>query len=177
MSKKICISGYYGFDNFGDESLLKVLIENLKNLKEKVDITVFSHNPENTAAIYNVKSAYTFNLFDVICSIIKSDYLISGGGSLLQDVTSIKSLLYYLFVIFIAIIFHKKVIIFAQGIGPINNNLLKTLTVFLLKKAYFISVRDNNSFDLLSKYNIKADIFPDPVWNIKVNKTINKRIE
>ena len=38
MAKKVVISGYYGSDNFGDETILKVLVDKLK--EEKVDITV-----------------------------------------------------------------------------------------------------------------------------------------
>ena len=46
MAKKVVISGYYGSDNFGDETILKVLVDKLK--EEKVDITVLSLNPEKT---------------------------------------------------------------------------------------------------------------------------------
>lgn len=42
MTKKICISGYYGFDNFGDETILNVLTENLKQFSCNPEITVFS---------------------------------------------------------------------------------------------------------------------------------------
>ena len=48
----------------------------------------------------------------------KCDILVSGGGSLLQDATSVKSLFYYLWVIFMAQFYKKQVLIFAQGIGP-----------------------------------------------------------
>ena len=171
MTKKICISGYYGFDNFGDETILKVLVENLKQLNSAYEITVFSSNPEKTAKVHNVKSVRTFNIKEIIKALKETDCLISGGGSLLQDVTSAKSLLYYLFVIGISQLFKKKTIIFAQGIGPLNNPFLRFLTMNLLKKADYITVRDNNSFDLLSKYNIKAIKCDDPVWNIQLSAT------
>ena len=49
-----------------------------------------------------------------------SELIISGGGSLLQDVTSKRSLLYYLSIIGLGKLFGKKVMLFAQGIGPIR---------------------------------------------------------
>ena len=63
MAKKICISGYYGFDNFGDETILKVLIDNLKQFKEKPQITVFSSNPAKTSTELEVNSVKSFNAF------------------------------------------------------------------------------------------------------------------
>lgn len=168
MTKKVCISGYYGFDNFGDETILKLLIENLKQNKNVNEITVFSVNPLKTAKKLDVNSFYTFNPFSVAVSILKTDYLISGGGSLLQDVTSAKSLIYYLAVIFTAWLSGKKIIIFAQGIGPIKNILLKQITMFFLKRAVYISVRDENSLKLLGENNIKnVQLCFDPVWNIE----------
>ncbi len=175
MNKKICISGYYGFDNFGDETILKILVDNLKTFIELSDITVFSANPKKTSETLEVRSIHTFNPFLVLSAIFKTDYLISGGGSLLQDKTSIKSLIYYLSVFIAAFLSGKKVIIFAQGIGPINNIILKNLTLFLLKKALYITVRDEESFKLLSDYGIKnVEKCSDPAWNITVKKSEKK---
>ena len=85
---KYVISGYIGFDNFGDEAIASVLISNLKkNGVEK--ITVLSSNPEKTAKLYDVSSEYFLKFFKPI---LNTDVLISGGGSLLQDITSLKSL-------------------------------------------------------------------------------------
>ena len=132
MSKNVIISGYYGSDNFGDEMILKVLIDKLKQFD--INITVLSLNPEKTKALYKVNTVKSFDILKVIFTILKSDILISGGGSLLQDSTSVKSLFYYLFVIKIAEFFHKKVMIFAQGIGPIKNKFGESLCKKLLKK-------------------------------------------
>ena len=177
MTKKICISGYYGFNNFGDETILKVLIENLKKFKNTPQITVFSSNPNKTSKIHNVTSVGSFNISSVIKELYNCDCLISGGGSLLQDVTSSKSLIYYIGIIALAQIFQKEVIIFAQGIGPINNKILKKITKFMLKKAKYITVRDTNSLNLLKQWGINAILCNDPVWNITINsKKQNNKI-
>lgn len=164
MTKKICISGYYGFDNFGDEVILKTLVENIKKYLSDCSITVFSSNPVKTTAHLGVQSVYTFNVFAVLFNIIKSDCLISGGGSLLQDTTSKNSLLYYLFVLSVAKLFRKKTIIFAQGIGPIKSRILEKITAKIIKKAEYITVRDKNSIEWLKKWEIEGNLCNDPVW-------------
>ena len=39
---KILISGYYGFNNIGDESILRTVIDNLREKLADIDITVLS---------------------------------------------------------------------------------------------------------------------------------------
>lgn len=163
---KIVVSGYIGFDNFGDESILEVLLDNLKS--NGAEITVISSNPQKTKLIHGVKTCKTFNLGAIIFSMLKTDILISGGGSLLQDKTSLKSLLYYLFIIWCAKLFGKKVIIFAQGIGPIKNPFAKFLTKYTLKSCNLQNVRDEKSLFLLRGWGIDASLQCDPVFNLNI---------
>lgn len=167
-AKSITISGYYGFENFGDEAILRVLTEELKKYEYK--ITVFSKSPQTTSKKLTVNSINTFDIKNVINQLKNTDTLISGGGSLLQDTTSIKSLLYYLFVIRTAQFFKKDVIIFAQGIGPIKNCFGRFITKQLLKKCKYVTVRDKKSLELLNNWGIEADLVSDPVWNIELPK-------
>lgn len=169
---KVTVSGYYGFDNFGDEAILQVLISNLKEIN--ADITVISHNPQKTSQTYDVKTVYTYNIFEIINKINLTDVVISGGGSLLQDVTSIRSLLYYLFIIFWAVLCCKRLIIFAQGIGPVNNKFARCLTKNLLKRACLITVRDERSKKLLNEWGIDSILVDDPVWGIKLKRSLPK---
>ena len=174
-AQSVCISGYYGFDNFGDEAVLKVLVRNLKSFKNPPAVTVFSVSPKKTAEQLGVNSTETFNLKCLIPEILKSSCLISGGGSLLQDSSSALSLLYYLFVIALAEASGRKVFIFAQGIGPVKNPLLKNLMFFLLRRADYITVRDDNSFNLLKSRGInRISKCSDPVWNIDVKKNVHQ---
>lgn len=161
---KYIISGYIGFDNFGDEAIAKVLTDKLKtNGAEK--ITLISSNPQKTSQIYNVDACSMLNFFKPLAN---ADILISGGGSLLQDVTSLKSLIYYLGVIYTALLLKKKVIIFAQGIGPINSGIGKSLTKFALKHCEKISVRDKKSQTLLCTWNINSELVKDPIFDIEL---------
>lgn len=161
---KYVVSGYIGFDNFGDEAIARVLTQNLKkNGAEK--ITLISSNPEKTAKLYDVDSV---GMFGFIKPIMETDVLISGGGSLLQDVTSLKSLVYYLGIIMTALFFRKKVVIFAQGFTPFRTKIGKILTKFVLKKCHKITVRDKKSQKLLSGMGIDSILVADPVFGIEV---------
>lgn len=166
IRKNVLISGYYGDKNFGDEAILYVLVQKLRNVAK--NICVLSSDPKYTKEIYLVNSVYKFNLFQIIKETFKSQVLISGGGSLLQDVTSLKSLIYYLFVIFIALVLKKDVIIFAQGIGPINSKLGQYLTRALLKKAKLVTVRDVKSYELLKSWSIDSTNINDPIFGLSL---------
>ena len=78
----IAISGYYGFDNSGDDALLFAIIESLRKYMKDVRIVVLSENPEETKRVYKVDSDKRFNLFKVSRVLKKSKMLINGGGSL-----------------------------------------------------------------------------------------------
>lgn len=161
---KYVVSGYIGFDNFGDEAIARVLTQSLKkNGAEK--ITLISSNPQKTAKLYDVESV---SMFGFIKPILNSDILISGGGSLLQDITSLKSLIYYLGIIMTALFFRKKVIIFAQGFTPFRTKFGKILTKFVLKKCNQITVRDEASQKLLSGMEIDSTLVCDPVFGIEI---------
>ncbi len=166
MAKKIVISGYYGSDNFGDEAILETIVQRLK--KSEAEITVFSTNPDKTAKTHEVKAVNSFAIGKVIKTLAKSDVLISGGGSLLQDTTSVKSLFYYLFVIFVAQLLKKDVIIFAQGVGPIHNKVGEFLTKKLLKKCKWVSVRDDKSLFLLRGWGIKTELVCDSLYDFEL---------
>ncbi len=174
MAKKVVISGYYGFDNFGDEAILSVLLDHVKQLDS--EIIVLSKNPRNTSLNYYVNSVNSFNFQQVSGVIKQADILISGGGSLLQDVTSLKSLVYYLWVIFTALRYKKKVIIFAQGIGPIRNKIAQFITALILKNCDYVSVRDYKSHKMLEWMGIKSDLLCDPIFSLSLPIEIQKGI-
>lgn len=171
--KNIVISGYYGQLNTGDEAILRVLVDRLKDFEKEFNqdfnIVVLSSRPELTSKLYKVESVNRKKILSVIKTIKRSDILISGGGSLFQNETSNRSLYYYLFQILIAKLFGKKVFIFSQGIGPIKwwYNVLLFKTIIGL--ADYITVRDYDSFDFLYKLRLKkkVELCADPAFLLK----------
>ena len=153
---KIVISGYYGFANAGDEAMLTAIVKSLRKTEASVDLTVISGNPQSTATKHLVNSVHRFSPLEIYSAVANCDLLLSGGGSLLQDVTSKKSLLYYLAIIWLGKLLNKKVMLFAHGIGPIRANVLRKLTKYVCSKADLITVRDTDSLVELERIGVDS---------------------
>lgn len=172
--KKVLVSGYIGFNNFGDEAIFYSLSNHLKKLE--FDVSVLCSNKNIVKEKYDVKTYNFKKPFEIIKAIFNCDILISGGGSLLQNKTSNFSLFYYLSILLIAKLLFKKTIIFAQGIEPINGKLQTFITKSVLKTVNFISVRDENSLNLLKSWKLNPILVSDPIYSIIENiKISNKR--
>lgn len=169
--KKVLVSGYIGFNNFGDEGIFYALFKHLTSLG--VEISALCKNPIELEQKYNIKGYYYKNIFQILKAIMNCNILYSGGGSLLQNKTSNFSLYYYLFIIFAAKLFFKKVIIFSQGIEPIRGKFSETITKLILKTVDFVTVRDLNSLNYLKKLNIKAYLTSDPIYSLVENYKIS----
>lgn len=168
--KNIVISGYYGFDNSGDDAILKAIVDELKNADKNLDITVLSKDPSLTRKIYGVKSMDRFSFKEVRNALKYSDLLISGGGSLLQDITSARSLLYYLAIMAYGKILGKKVMVYANGVGPINGKINRFLTKLILDRVDLITLRDKDSLDYIRDLKVKNKnvyLSADPVYTLE----------
>jgi polysaccharide pyruvyl transferase CsaB len=166
----IMISGYYGYKNTGDDSLLYAIVKNLTEEKKHIDITVLSANPAETSKLYGVRSINRFNALKVLRYMRRTKLLISGGGSLLQDVTSTKSLLYYLSVIKAAKRAGMKVMVYASGIGPIKNKNNRGVTRDILNEVDLITLREPASFDELKLLNVEKPpiyVTTDPAFSLE----------
>ncbi len=166
---EVIISGYYGFRNVGDDALLQIIIESIKNIRPDTKITVLSAKPKETRKRYLVNSIHRYNPFSLITNLRHAKLFISGGGSLLQDVTSTKSLLYYTTLIKFAHRFNKKIMIWANGFGPVSKakNLKHALDA--LKCADVVTLREPSSAELIEKIapDVKVEVTADPAFCIE----------
>lgn len=171
--KKVLLSGYYGFDNSGDDAILKAIVKDLRSRQEDIDIVVLSNNPKKTEKIYKVKSVNRFKFSKVMEAMRETDLFISGGGSLLQDVTSNRSLWYYLMIMKLAIFYKKPFMVYANGIGPINNVVNRKMTRDILNKAAYITLRDEDSKEFVDNLGVKNEnilVTADPVFTLEASK-------
>jgi len=177
---KIMISGYYGFNNTGDEAILKSMVRAFKDKIPQIKITVLSNNPLQTFQTYQVKAIKRLQLISIMCCLRKVNLFISGGGGLLQDSTGKGwSILYYLGLILVAKIVKVPVMIYAQGIGPIHKRMNKLLIKWILNKVDLITVRDYPSKKILNNLGVlKPSVYvnSDPVFLLK-KKNINQTMD
>lgn len=175
----IVINGYYGYKNTGDDALLQAMVENIRSFDPDAKITVLSASPKETSYRYSVNSIHRYNIFRLLKEIKHASLFISGGGSLLQDVTSTKSLIYYTELISLAKRHGSKVMIYANGFGPIS----KIGNVPRIKKALsladHISMREEESVNAIKKLlpDIDVEITADPAFSLSpTNKQWSEKL-
>lgn len=164
------ISGYYGYNNSGDESLLYAMLENLRSKKEDIRLLVLSKNPEATEKEYGVHALNRYKMHKIRKALRNSKLLIFGGGSLIQDVTSNKSLWYYLSVIRMAIRAKTPVMFYANGIGPVRKESNRKKVKKILQQVDIISLRDNHSYEEIKRMDAdlsRVKITADPALTIQ----------
>jgi polysaccharide pyruvyl transferase CsaB len=156
LKKNVVISGYYGSKNHGDDVLLKSIVGGLRTKDASIDITVLSAKPKETAKIYEVNSVHKYNIPKIQRLLKGTRLLISGGGTLIQDGTSSRSLRYYLYIINAAKRRGARVMVFASGIGPVNRAANRGRAKQTLDKVDLITLRDNDSLTELTKLGVTA---------------------
>ena len=169
-TKRVVMSGYYGFDNAGDEAIMQAVYCNIMRAEADTSITVLSKNPTLTNRRYGYNAVGRFNPFRVAHAIRRCDALVFGGGSLLQDHTSTRSLMYYLTIIRIANFFKKPVMIYANGIGPIDQPKNRERVRRALEMAKIVTLRDESSHEELRQMGVKRDdieVTGDPVYTME----------
>ena len=119
----ILIAGYHGFGNCGDEAILRAMVTSFRRMADDIDIVALSNDPDFTKKEYNIEAVQRFKMNDVLSAVKKCDILVLGGGTLLQDGTSTRSLVYYLSIVKAAEIFGKRVMLYANGIGPVDGKI------------------------------------------------------
>lgn len=177
-SYDIIVSGYYGHDNLGDDAMLASIIKSLRVFNENIKILVLSHNPINTKKTHSVNSIERMNILKLVHALIRGKLFINGGGNLIQDNTSTRSLLYYLTTIWLAKIFKMKVMLYSNGIGPLKRPFSMKLSSFILNKVDQITLRETISAEVLEQIKVikpKISMTADPA--LALNVEINQHAE
>jgi len=166
----VMMSGYYGFNNSGDDAILSAIIDRLRAKKPEIRIVVLSRSPKVTAGIHNVTSINRLNILKIIKYMKRTRLLLNGGGSLIQDGTSTRSLIYYIMLMFLSKKMGQALMMYANGIGPVT----KEKNCLRAKKALdlcdFITLREPDSFEELKRLGVENQnvaISSDPVLAIE----------
>jgi polysaccharide pyruvyl transferase WcaK-like protein len=145
------ILGYLDFNNYGDELLANLLETKLKA----------KYGSDTITQRLSLKKSFIEHI-----KLISSSKRIFAIGGMFQDLSGPWSIYYYSLIIFLAKILSKEIIIFAQGIGPLQNPINKLLTQNIFKLANKISVRDLESSMFLKEINIEHTLVSDWAWTL-----------
>ena len=147
---RVALSGYYGFGNHGDEAVLSGLVHGLQRAGHEP--VVLSAVPQATERLHGVEArSRTTGLLPALRSV---DAVVSGGGGLLQDTTSARSLAYYLAVLHMARLLGRCTVVFGQSVGPLSPRGRRWVRWSL--QGTPASVRDRGSVELLASLGIGA---------------------
>lgn len=165
---RFAVSGYYGCGNAGDEAVLAGIQTSFRRQAGNgVILTVLSQNPDATRALHGLDAVYRMDLRTVWRTLRSCDLLLSGGGSLLQDTTSVRSLFYYLAVLRLARAVGTPTMFYAQGLGPLHHARSRRMVRRAADQAAAITVRDPSSAQLLRDIGVtnpSLEITADPAF-------------
>lgn len=163
----VILSGYYGFGNMGDESLLATISTSLAEACPGMQITALTRHPKKDSLRTGLRCVNRMRFSHVWREMGKARLFLSGGGSLLQDVTSGKSLQYYTALLALAKKRGMTTMIYANGIGPIRREKNKILATHAVNGCDKISVRDEDSYRMLAEMGVngaKLRLSADPAF-------------
>jgi polysaccharide pyruvyl transferase CsaB len=166
----LAICGAYGVGNVGDESILEAILAEIREIDPEIPVYVLSKNPKDTRRKNKVRSVHTFSILSFFRITHKISLYINGGGNLIQDDTSRRSLWFYLYTIMAAKKRGAKVIMYGCGIGPINYAFDMRLSSKIINKYVdVITLREDGSVAELEKMGVtRPEIFlaADPALSL-----------
>ena len=153
---RLLLSGYYGYGNAGDEAVLAGLTAGFRAARPagEMEITALSGRPAETETLHGIRAADRYRPSALAREIRRTDLFLSGGGSLLQDVTSAHGIFYYLGVTRLAQMLGKKTMFIAQGLGPLVRPRSRRLVRAVADRLDAVTVRDPASAALLRELGV-----------------------
>ncbi len=151
----VMICGAYGRHNAGDDGILDVIVRQLRQKDPELPVTVISRRPTETEMQYRVGAIHSFDLLRTLRAMRNTALYLSGGGSLIQDATSRRSLMYYLYHIRAARRRGNPVMLYGCGIGPVlDERSQKLARRFLNRWADCITLRDSGAVEELARLSV-----------------------
>ena len=151
----VVICGAYGRGNAGDDAILEAILQEMRSIDPDMPITVLTKDPKATRLTYRVQTAGRMDVGTWKKAMRHAGLYINGGGSLIQDVTSRRSLWFYLHNIQAA---HKagcKVQMYGCGIGPVLREQHRKLAASVLNASVdVITLREPDSLKELQSMGV-----------------------
>lgn len=157
----VCLFGYFGYGNLGDEETLFSAVTALKK-RGITDISLLSKRDASYSDKFPfIKKYDRTDAREIIRAVRSNDILILCGGNLMQNETSLRSLAYYEEVIRLAKRHGKRIYMLSSGFGEIHGTAAKILLKRGLRAADICGCRTHHDLETAKRYNSASIIMPD----------------
>ena len=153
---RITVGGYFGCGNVGDDAILLGFLTAMRIIAPQIEITALTASPRRSQRRFGVRCVNRKDPLAVRLAIARSDAFLCGGGSLLQNLTSNRSLSYYLGLLRLAVRMRKTTVLLAGGIGPLIGKAARRRVARVLSRCRYISLRDEESLRRLRTMGVDA---------------------
>jgi polysaccharide pyruvyl transferase CsaB len=164
---RFIILGYYGHQNTGDEAMLEVIVSRLRYFYPNCIIWIYSADPDGTEkrlreygvqvpeGLRNMGKVTLHRELKLLSAITKSDILLFGGGTFLQDYGVLwKSLAVRFARALVAKLTRTKLVLIGAGAANINTPLGKFFSALTVRLSDIAIFRDQESISLLSSFGV-----------------------
>jgi polysaccharide pyruvyl transferase CsaB len=175
--QKVVIAGYFGFGNAGDEAILSVLVERLKQECADVEIVIVSGDPQSTEQLYKARAIAHRDISGLITEIESCDLVVLGGGGLFHDYWGVpldtpltrhhSGISFYAIFPLLAALYGKPFILNGVGVGPLFSDAGRYYTRMIFDQATNATLRDDESRELLLSIGVSAErlkVTADPAF-------------
>ncbi len=169
----VCLLGYFGYDNLGDEMMLRESISALSRHGIN-DIAIFLKNgAKNSSADRYKDYCKGIKLYDRLSAaeikqaLDKCDILILSGGNLLQNETSERSLVYYSEIVRYAKGRGARIYMLSSGFGNIYGILGNHLLKRSIRLSNYCGCRTRYDLNIANKYSCNSKFMPDFCFLLK----------
>lgn len=167
----VVICGAYGRGNAGDDAILEAILQEMRDIDPDMPVLVLSKSPKETRLTYRVQAVHRFDFLRWQHAMRHSKLYINGGGSLIQDVTSRRSLWFYLHNISSAKHLGCKVQMYGCGIGPVSRPSHRKMSARVLNACVdTITLREPDSLEELKSMGVvrpKIKLTADPALTLE----------
>ncbi len=157
----LLVVGHFGAGNFGDDEVCRAIS---RRLGDRYKLHFICKDKSKLGALVKGEGVRREDIFSIVREVKRAECVIFGGGNLLQDDTSMRSLLYYEKIFEIAYNCGKKRAIFANGIGPLHTDKAIDIAEKMISASHYVSFREDCSYgyiessDLIDDFWLSADV-------------------
>ena len=150
------MGGYFGRGNVGDDLILQGFLTEVRKKAPDLRVCALTARPRSLTRRFSIPCYARKNPFSVARALLPSDAFLCGGGSLLQNATSNRSLSYYLHLLRFSRLLGTRTVLYAAGIGPLRGTRATKSVAKALSRCRYISLRDTLSLRLARRIGIDA---------------------